>query len=77
MFSLEYSGLEDPMEGVRRAESGKHRSESFKNIFNQNLWGPETKSGHGSTISATSDIRNTLDMVIKKIKIHLNKNKIR
>ena len=62
---------------VPQVESGKHRSESFKNIFDQNLWGNETKSGHGSTISATLYIRNTLDMVIGKIKTHLNKNNIR
>ena len=62
---------------VPQAESGKHRSESFKKIFDQNLWGNETKSGPGSGISATINIRNILDIVINKLKTLLNKKIIR
>jgi len=58
------------------AENGKHRRESFKEIFDHNLWGRETKSGPGSSLSATNNIRAALGAVIDRIKLHLNKNKI-
>ena len=59
------------------AEDGSHRKESFQKIFDNNVWGSESKSGPGSLLSATVNIRNTLHSVIDKVKLHLNKEKIR
>ena len=35
---------------TKETEDGEHRRESFKQIFDHNMWGKETKSGPGSSL---------------------------
>ena len=58
-------------------EDAEHRKQSFKKIFDKNLWGSKSKSGPGSLLTSTVNIRNILDKVIDKVKTHLNKEQIR
>ena len=51
------------------AEDGSHRKESFQKIFDNNVWGSESKSGPGSLLSATVNIRNALNSVIRLMEI--------
>ena len=59
------------------SESSVHRKDSFGKIYSKNSWGSETKSGPGSLMSSTVRIRQILDLVVEKLKIHLNKDTIR
>jgi hypothetical protein len=59
------------------SESSVHRKHSFGKIYAKNVWGKKTKSGPGSLLSSTVRIRQILDLVLEKLKIHLNKATIR
>jgi len=54
-------------------ESDVDRAESFKQIWEDNAWGKETKSGPGSLIQNTVNMRKVLASVTDRIKLELNK----
>eukprot|EP00092_Neocalanus_flemingeri_P008003 GFUD01008635.1.p1 GENE.GFUD01008635.1~~GFUD01008635.1.p1 ORF type:complete len:329 (+),score=89.43 GFUD01008635.1:265-1251(+) len=60
-----------------KSESSGHRKDSFVEIYAKNAWGKESKSGPGSLLPSTIRIRNILDLLVEKLKTHLNKDKIR
>ena len=59
------------------SESSVHRKHSFGKIYAKNAWGKKTRSGPGSLLSSTVRIRQILDLVVEKLKIHLHKATIR
>jgi len=70
------SESEENEEIIPPGEDNTNRKLSFNIIFDTNAWGKETKSGPGSQISTTHNIRNILSSVIEKIKSVLGKDKI-
>ena len=62
---------------LTESETSQHRKESFERIFDTGEWGSQSKSGPGSLLSATIRIRKMLNLVVDKLKIHLNKEEIR
>jgi len=57
-------------------ESDLHRKNSFKQIWDFNAWGKEVKSGPGSLLQNTINMRRVLSSVIERIKLVLNKKTI-
>ena len=58
-------------------ESDIHRQQSFDRIYDTNEWGEESKSGPGSFLNATIQMREALGNVLDHLKSHLHKNRIR
>jgi len=65
-----------PVEKKRVTESDVHRKESFQKIWSANAWGKKTKSGPGSLLKNTNNMRRVLDRVVKKVKEILNKESV-
>ena len=63
----------DPVGG----EEDEHRKKSFAQIWEQNAWGSESKSGPGSILKNTGTIREILGIVIDQLKMALNKTSIK
>jgi len=57
-------------------ESPQNRKESFAKIWSDNVWGKQSKSGPGSLLSTTVNIRKVLKSVIAKIKAVLHKKSV-
>ena len=57
-------------------ENDQHRKQSFERIYDTNGWG-RSKSGPGSFLNSTINMRLALGNVVDRIKVHLQKNKIR
>ena len=57
-------------------ENDQHRKQSFERIYDNNGWG-RSKSGPGSFLNSTINMRLALGNVVDRIKVHLQKNKIR
>jgi 2-polyprenyl-3-methyl-5-hydroxy-6-metoxy-1,4-benzoquinol methylase len=47
----------------------RSRKEAFEKIYSDNYWGTEVKSGSGSTIAATENIRNIIPEIVNKYNI--------
>jgi len=62
---------------IPSGEDNVKRKLSFQMIFDTNAWGRETKSGPGSQISSTHNIRNILNSVVEKIKTVLERDEIK
>ena len=58
-------------------EEDEHRKKSFAQIWEQNSWGSESKSGPGSILKNTGRIREILGIVIDQLKKALNKTSIK
>ena len=58
-------------------ETDIHRQESFDRIYETNEWGNESKSGPGSFLNATIQMRKAFGSVIDHLKSHLHKKRIR
>ena len=58
-------------------EDNHHRKKSFEKIFETNAWDKQSKSGPGSYLNATGNMRQSLAKVVDTIKLRLGKNKIR
>jgi len=54
-------------------ESNLERVESFKQIWEKNAWGKDAKSGPGSLLENTVNMRKVLASVTDRIKLELNK----
>ena len=62
---------------MKVGEDNDHRKKSFEQIFDTNAWGMGSKSGPGSYLNVTSNMRKSLAKVVDSIKLHLGKKKIR
>jgi len=57
-------------------ESALERRELFEKIWETNVWDPDYKSGYGSALDNTENVRRALDNVVNQAKKSLNKKYI-
>jgi len=57
-------------------ESALERRELFEKIWETNAWDPDYKSGYGSALDNTENVRRALDNVVNQAKTSLNKKYI-
>lgn len=77
----QYSEKQEARKASRKVEKGVtesdlHRKESFQEIWSANAWGKETKSGPGSLLKNTNNMRRVLDRVVNKVKLALKKESL-